>query len=472
MSKRVSETESPRPQKRRQIATIDDSAEEGEVSDDSPGPSSRIKPSNASSESTANVPSFSKIALPFKTKTKPDILPPFRREDSRVNPLRERSRSRGSPPRHDRRRHEDHAPYPPRDYPRPRSPGRDYGRRDDDRWYPPPPDRRGGYERDDYEPRRRGPPLNSYVPSDDSPPRRRPRSSSRSPSKSPRSRGLHRLPQRRATPSPHWRREEEYYRPRSPDYYDEDPHHYHPTYEGPSDARNLSRTHDSPRRSRSPIKLPPISLPPKPSAEILSHPNASTSSIRNGPPQPQSLIHPPPHPSTRENFQLIGPGDPQSQSLVRDGKIQLQSRPRASVHVDANVALLDPDSSTPLPHSHEAPVANFSPMQHDKPLVKSPNYNIDNDDGPAPPTDAPPPLPSPTKSRLPPPPRADGQHASHLSHPFSRPPNPPIVLKKATGTVMMRSPDEEFNAYGRKFVGIDKLSDFEMLNKLGEGTFG
>ena len=58
------------------------------------------------------------------------------------------------------------------------------------------------------------------------------------------------------------------------------------------------------------------------------------------------------------------------------------------------------------------------------------------------------------------------QPLAHLEQPRG------VRMLKATGTTSMRSEEDEFAAYQRNFSGVDKLSDFELLNKLGEGTFG
>ena len=47
-----------------------------------------------------------------------------------------------------------------------------------------------------------------------------------------------------------------------------------------------------------------------------------------------------------------------------------------------------------------------------------------------------------------------------------------VPVIKVAGTKIMRPLEAELEAYDRIFTGVDKLSDFELLNKLGEGTFG
>ncbi|KAG6857099.1 hypothetical protein H0H87_009660 [Tephrocybe sp. NHM501043] len=48
-------------------------------------------------------------------------------------------------------------------------------------------------------------------------------------------------------------------------------------------------------------------------------------------------------------------------------------------------------------------------------------------------------------------------------------PKPRLMCKK---DVVRRTADEEFKAYGRKFVGCGQQSDYDVTTKLGEGTFG
>jgi hypothetical protein len=80
------------------------------------------------------------------------------------------------------------------------------------------------------------------------------------------------------------------------------------------------------------------------------------------------------------------------------------------------------------------------------------------------------------------PPRSRSRSPSRSPRPRAPPPIQvqPLPIRtgtsvphlKATGSRTMRPPEKEFDAFGRNFVGVDKLSDFELLNKLGEGTFG
>ncbi|KAF9509656.1 hypothetical protein BS47DRAFT_1396698 [Hydnum rufescens UP504] len=80
------------------------------------------------------------------------------------------------------------------------------------------------------------------------------------------------------------------------------------------------------------------------------------------------------------------------------------------------------------------------------------------------------------------PPRSRSRSPSRSPRPKAPPPIQvqPLPIRtgtsvphlKATGTRTMRPPEKESDAFGRNFVGVDKLSDFELLNKLGEGTFG
>lgn len=98
---------------------------------------------------------------------------------------------------------------------------------------------------------------------------------------------------------------------------------------------------------------------------------------------------------------------------------------------------------------------------------------------PPPPPPAPPPLqngapdfvngvPPPTTDEPPPVVPATQQPEPPKGEPLSK--RVPII--KAAGTKFMRPPEAELEAYGRTFTGVDRLSDFELLNKLGEGTFG
>ncbi|EJT99462.1 kinase-like protein [Dacryopinax primogenitus] len=55
----------------------------------------------------------------------------------------------------------------------------------------------------------------------------------------------------------------------------------------------------------------------------------------------------------------------------------------------------------------------------------------------------------------------------------TRPPSPkPQPAKPVKRTPKHRTAQEEFAAYGRTFVGCSRLAAYELLNKLGEGTFG
>jgi hypothetical protein len=96
---------------------------------------------------------------------------------------------------------------------------------------------------------------------------------------------------------------------------------------------------------------------------------------------------------------------------------------------------------------------------------------------------APPPQPANARSStsstpampLPPPPpvtHASGAPTSATKSPTSTPPQPPSQQPPKAPPKRRRSESAERAAYGRKFVGCEQLSDFELLDKLGEGTFG
>ena len=49
---------------------------------------------------------------------------------------------------------------------------------------------------------------------------------------------------------------------------------------------------------------------------------------------------------------------------------------------------------------------------------------------------------------------------------------PPPKPKKEAKLATVRTKEQEQDVYGRKFVGSGRLSEYDVKNKLGEGTFG
>jgi hypothetical protein len=49
---------------------------------------------------------------------------------------------------------------------------------------------------------------------------------------------------------------------------------------------------------------------------------------------------------------------------------------------------------------------------------------------------------------------------------------PPPKLKKEAKLATVRTKEQEKTVYGRIFAGSGRLSEYDVKNKLGEGTFG
>ncbi|KAF8306766.1 Pkinase-domain-containing protein [Clavulina sp. PMI_390] len=396
--------------------------EEGELSDD-PQPSSSARARGGRDKSSASEASNSpdgpsNIPLPFKPKSRPEPKPAPKSDLSRQRVPRSYDR----PP-------DDYPPYPHNTYDRwpPKERDHSYGEyqrgysdyydndyRDSSR-HPRPPDSypdSGGYERGNWR--------------DDD----RNQSSSRSA-------GPHRLP-RRPSPSPEGRKRGDSYRPRSPNLY------------GDTTSRNDSFYDEGSTRSHH-----------------LVSPNLNATEDSSLPPSSSTSYLPQTDGKLRLNFKT----SKSTQSLES----------RSSINVLEPVS--EPSTQAPPPPPNDAPPP-FPPSENFSQLVIN--------GAPPPPAEEPPPIPPPLiPKNYPPPPAhlANGLNGAHSAVPAastsagsieqpvsaprldsSAPTRVPII--KATGTKILRPPEAELSAYNRTFAGVDKLADFELLNKLGEGTFG
>lgn len=432
------------PVKRRHQA--DDDTEEGELSDTPPAQNG--KPLASTPPDAAG---FKTMPMPFKTKAKAEKPENNRSHDSahsRPDESRELRRQHYSPARHERRRKDTYVP----EYgARPRSRER-YDR------YPADYPSHSRWESSRYDDEvRRG---DRYAPDDDYSHRRRapsPVGRSRSPRPAVHP---HRLPHRRYSPSPPPRRpdyDDRYYRPRSPPQYYRD--YSPPSNPNWNDSYSHPRHYEPPPRSTSPDRY---RRPPSPSSSLP--PSLPSKPVGVFPPRDES-VHPRPSPQKSD----IG--------LPIDHKVQFSVQPRAAFSAVSSkiIAALDPDGS-PAP---EETGAQFSPLA--RPNRTSNDQPATFVNGlPPPPSDVPPPVPPPqVKQPLPPygtrtfinPPSTPAEPLDH-SQPGQKRGANAVPMREAKGTKTMREPEQESAAYGRKFVGIDKLADFELLNKLGEGTFG
>lgn len=414
MSKRKADYDLPGASRRRP-ASPDDGPEEGELSDE-PGPSRAANDrEKAYSDASDSPPQSSSIPLPFKSRAKAEPRP--------APEVRPRIPASYDPPRA-------HGVYPQRGvyerWPDDRERAYDHHRSSyptyheheyrDARYEPP---RHGG---DSYVPAygsggyddRRTRQYDSYVPDDTNYEHDRYRTEPPPIHHSPNQ--PHRLP-KRPSPSPPRRRRDDSYRPRSPDLPPAPRDRYDPSYD---DYSRPSGGYDHlPSRPRSPS--PPRTYPP----DDFDRPFRPID-------EPSHVLPP------------------------TEGKFRINAKPRAPNAAARNI--LDPDVE--LTDSHPPPPTGLPP---------SPNGHYDFSNGaPPPPSEEPPPIP-PFDSRLaaPVPPPPNGVPATQQAE-VSK--GVPVI--KATGTKLLRSTEAEQEAYGRAFVGVDKLSDFELLNKLGEGTFG
>ncbi|KAF8324306.1 kinase-like domain-containing protein [Cantharellus anzutake] len=439
MSKRKGTDEPLRDLKRRQL-TPDNEPEEGEVTD-SPGPSKTVNGYPKSpSDSEGSEDGFSKVPLPFKSKTKAASGASASRGVPINHPVQhERSPHRdihASPSRVERWRRDDYDHYVQHDrarYPLIRG---GYGR-EDNSWR----DRssydhyRPDFERDDFG-RAPRPSYDRYVPEDSYSNGYRRGSSSRSPSKSPSlasSHNVHRLPRRPSpSPPPYRRRRDDFYSDRTPRYYAADSYEGYGGVNMPSDA--YARERELYPNSRLSPRIPLASLPSRPDIETLTHPNAAVSNGKNSRPV---INH---------------------DSAVDPGQNSWEPSRKDTAHPT-------PASQNTIVSESQIPQMNLSPMSHEKPAIKM-ESNLE----PQPPVEPPPPIPSE--------PEPPSELRAQPSAPLTPQPSAKsgqsqgVRMLKATGTTTLRSEEEEFAAYQRIFVGVDKLSDFELLNKLGEGTFG
>lgn len=433
MSKRADGKGSPSAD-RRQATTPSEEPEEGEVSDE-PGPST-ANHEKAYSDASDSPKGFAKIPLPFKSRSKaePRSQPEAR---TRVPGTYDRPSGRGVYP-------------PPNAYDRWPPGERDHGYHDyhgthlgyyehdyrDARYGQ--SSRYGGadtyipsYESNAHD-SRHSRPSEHYVNDDGDIERARHRADERERpvSRSPRPPAPHRLP-KRPTPSPPRRRRDDLYRPHSPN------------LPASSRGRHESNYDDHPR--------PPgfEHLPPRP---------RSPSELQD----------------SGKSLALIADAVPTHYLPRTDGKFRINAKLRASSgtehrqlinQLDLGAELAQPP---PPPEEHPAP----SPVQNGA-------HDFANG-APPPPTDEPPPIPPPLvpKPPEPLPPVLNGSFSSApLATQQAEPPKGESSSKgvpaiKATGTKILRPQEAELEAYGRVFIGVDKLSDFELLNKLGEGTFG
>lgn len=431
MSRRTGSNQSPSASRRRP-ETLPEEPEEGELSDE-PGPSTASQARDrAASDASDSPKGFAKIPLPFKPRNKTDARPA------------KEVRSKG-----------------PRSYDRPSEPAIHPMSNAYDRWPPNErdrsyPDYRGVYPghgeldyRDArYDPSARYAGPDTYVPSYNSDvyDHRRSRPSELYPTeesdydhsrrrdderesyapRSPTLPGPHRLPKRPSLSPGRRRRDDDVYRPRSPDV---------------SLSSRIDPPYDEYHRPIRNFELPP--RPPSPSD--LSN-------------DPRNAL--PPNPSMPNTYL------PQTEGKFR---INVKLRSQSSIPERATVNHLDPDMEPPNP-----PV----PSKH--PPVPLPQNGVDDflNGAPPPPTDEPPPIPPPfvPKYPVPPPPGINGltkpadSTAEYPTKVESSSKGVPLI--KATGTKNMRSPEAEMEAYNRTFLGVDKLADYELMNKLGEGTFG
>ncbi|EJD54713.1 Pkinase-domain-containing protein [Auricularia subglabra TFB-10046 SS5] len=143
-----------------------------------------------------------------------------------------------------------------------------------------------------------------------------------------------------------------------------------------------------------------------------------------------------------------------------------------------------PPPPSSLPPPPPPPPPQSAPPAQPPPPPKSPPPRL--------PQQLPPP-PSDDAARMPPPPRpmppgAPSAHHTpasvprpHVAHPAPTPSKDPRARspsrhhpasKQPKRVPRRRTADEEQAAYGRKFKGCGKLEDYELLIKVGEGTFG
>jgi len=415
---------------RRQPATPPEEPEEGEVSDD-PGPSTANHDKH--SDASDSPRGFAKIPLPFKSRSKAEPRPQ-QEPRTRVPGSYDRPTGHGiyhapnaydrwPPDERDRGYHDyraTHSGYYEYDYRDARyDQSSRYGGADS---YVP------NYKSNAYD-SRHPQPSDHYINDGGEYDRARYRADDRERpvSHSPLPSAPHRLP-KRPTPSPPRRGRDDSYRPHSPNL-------------PPGRGRNDSNYDDYAR---------------PPGFEHL-------------PPRPRS-----PH-ELQDSKSLVPDTDsiPTHYLPRTDGKFRINTKLRVSGGAEHRqvVNQLDPDAEAtqPPPPPEEPPAP--SPAQDTAPEFVN--------GVPPPPTDEPPPIPPPLVPRPPEPlpPMLNGSSSSVVPATQSETPKGETSSKgvpviKVAGTKIMRPLEAELEAYDRIFIGVDKLSEFELLNKLGEGTFG